>query len=217
MDVFEFLCELRGINGDGPHDDGKAYTAAELNVLMRANPDWGREQRAWVEHIWRVPQRDVTEAWIETLIAAARLLSDLTGGPVPFVAPREMVEASANLRRQDDGALLIGKAVQRSIAAQVGSQAQITNEAVLEEIRQLFQGQPAPATPPGSRWLSTKDIATRLSIDPVTAARYCKKGLIDASKTASGQWRTTEDRLRRSPFLNGRTRRKQGRVHGKLE
>ena len=150
----------------------------------------------------------------------ARYLSDLTGADIPVLVPRDVAEASAGLHRSlDPDAVLLGKAVQRSIAAQVARNVAATNESLLNEIRALFADRQNSAVPSGSRWLSTRDIAGRLAIDDVTAARLCKKKLIDADKTAGGQWRTTEERLRRSPYLNGQTRRQRQKRngHGQVE
>jgi hypothetical protein len=134
------------------------------------------------------------------------------------LAPRDVVNASVGIGHAgDDDALLLGKAVQRSIAAQVSRNVQLTNEALLEEISRLFGERAGRTVPPASRWLNTRDIAARLAIEEVTAARLCRKGLILAEKTAGGQWRTTEDRLRRSPYLNGQTRRRRRSGNGAVE
>jgi excisionase family DNA binding protein len=204
------------MNGDGPGERFDAHTPAELNALMHADPEWGKDRRAWVEHIWRVPNRAATEQWIRLLVDCARYLSDVIGGDVPVLAPRDVVEASVGVRRSgDDGALLIGNVVQRSIAAQVNRQAEFTNEALLEEIRRLFGSRTAPELPPTSRWLTTRDIAARLGISKATAERKCRNGEIDADKTAGNEWRTTERRLRGSPYLKSKKRRGGG--NGELE
>ena len=77
MDLFEFICGLRGANGDGP--DGKVYTAPELFDLGRAHPDWYINFRSHMELIWREQTREVTQHWFEFLLASARYLSDLLG------------------------------------------------------------------------------------------------------------------------------------------
>ena len=216
MDMFKLVSLIRGVNGDGP--DGRCYGPAELIEVMDTDPEWAEIHRSGMEHFWRTGARPATEAWIAVLVQAARYQSDLIGGDVPILVPRDVVEASVGICRAGQAdALLIGKAVQRSIASQVAHNAQIHNQALLDEIRRLMGDQNTRAVPPSSRWLSTKDMAARLAIDEVTAARLCKKGLIIADKTASGQWRTTEDRLRRSPYLNGQMRRRRGKNNGKVE
>jgi predicted site-specific integrase-resolvase len=58
-------------------------------------------------------------------------------------------------------------------------------------------------------------MAARLNISEVTVARLCRKGSLDADKTTGNQWRTTEERLRRSPYLKGKKR--GGGGNGQLE
>jgi len=216
MDVFEFVCLLRGVNvadHDGPVREG-----TELVNLMRRDPQWGEYFRSGLEHHWSTCGRPVTEEWMKLLVAAARYLSDLIGGDVPLLAPRDAVEASVGICRTADAeALLIGKAVHRSIANQVSRNTTALSESVLEELRRLIGDQAARAVPASSKWLSTRDIAARLAIDVVTAARLCKKGLILAEKTQGGQWRTTEEQLRRSSYLNGQTRRRRRQGNGDVE
>ena len=107
---------------------------------------------------------------------------------MPITVPRDIAEAGAGVSRGVDADVaLLGRAVQRGIAAQVEKNAAATNEALLAELRALFADRQASAVPPASQWLSTRDIAARLSIDEVTAARLCKRELIDAEKTAGGQ------------------------------
>lgn len=219
MEPFTFLSQLRGVNGDGP--DGEWHPASELNALMTLHPVWGEEHRSFIEHTWRDANRQASLGWFRLLIDCARYLSDLLGTDVPVLVPRDVAEASVGIRRAtDDTALLLGKTVQRSIASQVAHNVAITNEALLEEIRTLFAARRTEPAPSSSRWLSTRDIAVRLSIDEVTAARLCKRGLIHADKTAGGQWRTTEERLRQSPYLKGqnrRRRRSRNNGHGAVE
>lgn len=219
MTHFELLCVLRGINGDGPDCAGNlTFNPAERVVAARLDPEWAADDRALIEQVWSTFNREATLGWVRTLVDMANYLSELVGGDVAVLAPRDVVEASAGLLRAgDEQALLIGRVVQRSIAVHVERNIQIANEAVLDEIRRLLGNHRPTPVPVGSRWLSTKDLAARLSLDEITVARLCRKGLITAEKTAGGQWRATEDMLRRSPYLNGQTRRKRGNGNGKLE
>lgn len=216
MEIFDFICRLRGLNGTGP--DGRAYDAAELVEQMRRDPAWGELFRSGVEHHWSTTNREASLQWMRLLVNAARYLSDLIGAEVPVLAPREFVDASAGIRRGGDhDALLIGRVVQRSIAAHITHNMQITNAELLNEIRHMLNGKSRDAVPAASRWLSTREIAARLALDDVTVARLCRKGQIQAEKTAGGQWRATEEMLRRSPYLNGRRRLPRRRASGELE
>jgi hypothetical protein len=214
VDAFDFLCLIKGHTGDGP--DGRTHDAKGLVEWMHADPEWGQEYRWRWEHIWSHAKRASTIAWIECLTAAARYLSNLVGGDVPFLVPRDLVEDMVGTNHmKDPDALLIGKAVHRTIQKQVQAHSQIAGETILTEIQRLFTSTPTQSAPIVGRYLDTKQIGVRLCISEVTAARLCRSGLIDADKTSGNQWRTTERRLRGSPYLVGKTKR--GGNNGKLE
>lgn len=215
---FELSCILRGVNGEGPGGWGSGELDPIQRVLVgRTDRAWAVRERSFREHIWATAASNHTAAWVRVLVQMANYLSDLIGGDIAVLAPRDLVEASAGLHpNSDQQALLMGRAIQRAIAANVERSVVIANELVLEEIRRLLDHTPAPV-PTAARWLDTKALAARLSLDEITVARLCRKGLITAEKTGGGQWRATADMLRRSPYLNGQTRRKRGKGNGQLE
>jgi hypothetical protein len=193
----------------------ETLTGPDQRGVATLDPD--ELQRIREEH-WRGAGRHRVEQLILLLMDVVRYLSDVIGGEVPALVPRTMVETNpdpAHTRRED--ALQLGNAVQRSIAAQVTRNVGASTEELLTAIRELLGERPASAVPPSSKWLSTQDIAERLNLDAVTVARLCKKRLIVAQKTAGGLWRTTEDRLRRSPYLKGQTRKPRSGRNGELE
>lgn len=210
MDVFEILCHLRGVNGDGPEDDDKSYSAAEPNAFIRTHPEWGKEHREFVEFIWREVNHEATEAWLKFLVDCARYLSDLIGGDVPILASREVVESSLGISRPTDAeAIAMGKTMQRAIDNRVRQESSVVNEKLLADLESLLTGHAGNVVPADSRWLTTKDIAARLGISKVGAERKCRSGEIDADKTTGGQWRTTEKRLNNSPYLKRRNGRRK--------
>jgi hypothetical protein len=142
-------------------------------------------------------------------VAVARKLAAAAGAPEPTWAGPSgsptSTEPTPSPAEQE--AYAIGRAIQRTLERRIAEAFQTGIGDVLVEFRSIVNGLDLAAqVPASSRWLSTAAIAARLSLDEVTVARLCKKRLIDATKTAGGKWRTTEDRLRRSPYLNG-TRR----------
>ena len=206
--AFELVCHLNGLQGDGP--DGHVHEGKELVRAAERDPDWYLDFRSHIETVWREQTREVTRYWFELLVETARYLSDLLDAEIPVLVPRDVAEASTGCRRAgQEEPLLLGKALQRSIAASVAHNVAESNKSSVEEFKILLAERRCDVPPAESRWLSTRDMAARLAIDEVTAARLCKKGLIDAEKTAGGQWRTTEDRLRWSKYLNGQTRQRR--------
>lgn len=213
-EAFLFIYWVLGINGDG--NDEQVHPTHELIEQMRADPAYLAEQKAFREHMWRNACRDTAELLIQLFMLAARYLSDVIGGDVPLLAPRDVVEASAGVsRRSDADAFLVGKSMQRAIQTQLGNKSHEMTEAILAQIQQLVTDRGTQAVPVGSRFLDTKQMAARLNISKVTVARLCRKGSLDADKTSGNQWRTTEERLQRSRYLKGKKR--GGGGNGQLE
>lgn len=213
---FEFLCRITGYNGDGP--DGRVHDTEGLIACMRSNPEFLMETQSLREHVWRTVNRPSAEALISLLVSTARYLSDVIGGDVPVLASREVIDASLGFARPDDrDALLVGKAMQRAVRSQLGEQSQQMSAKIVADVRRLLDGMPARTVAPASRHLNSKDIAARLGIAEVTVARLCRSGQIDATKTTGNQWRTTEARLKASPYLNGKRARRNGGGNGHVE
>lgn len=213
---FLLLCSITGFNGDGP--DGKTYYSAGLIEQMRRNPEFLQETRALREHIWRTVNRLQAQALIVLLVSTARYLSDVIGADVPVLASREVIDASLGIARPDDrDALLVGKAMQRAVRSQLGQERQQLSAEIVAEIQRLLEGMPARTVPPADRFLTTQDMAARLGISEVTVARLCRRGELDADKTAGGQWRTTEARLNRSKYLRGKRLGRNGEGNGGVE
>jgi hypothetical protein len=213
-EAFLAICKVVGWNGDTPA--GHCATAEDAVRVMRANPDFLQSERALLEAAWRGSDRTRAEALIELLVAAARYLSDLVQGDVPLVVSRSEIEASTGLMRSLDAeAMSLGKTVQRAIRAGVREQSNDANEVLLAEIQKIIAAAPSRAHAPAGRLLSTEDMATCLNLSLKTVQKLCVRGEIDADKTAGGQWRTTEKRLRQSPYLKGKKRR--GQADAELE
>ncbi len=158
--------------------------------------------RSWAEHHWRTGGKETSEQWVRLLVAAARYLSDLIGGDVPILAPREVVNASVRIDRTgDNGALLIGRSISRAIRSQVREAVDINAQSLLAEFERLLEGVVNNTAPTHSKWLTTEHVAARLDLNRATVERKFRSGEIDGDKTAGNQWRTTEQRLRNSPYM----------------
>jgi hypothetical protein len=213
-EAFLAICRVIGWNGDTPA--GHCATPEDAVRVMRANPDFLQRERALLEAAWRGSDRTRAEALIELFVAVARYLSDVVQGDVPILVSRSEVEASTGLIRSLDAeALSLGKAVQRAIRAGVREQAHEANDLLLAEIQKIVAGAPSRTPAPVGRLLGTEDMAACLNLSLKTVQKLCVRGEIDADKTAGGQWRTTEKRLRQSPYLDGKKRK--GRAGAALE
>lgn len=202
---FEMVYRLRISTGDGP--DGRTYSSAGLIILMRHDEEFYELERSLVEHHWRTAGWRETEDWIRLLLNTARYLSDLVGGDVPVLAPREVIDASIGVPGPGDKeALLIGKSIGRAIRSQVREAADSNTESLLAEFERLLDGVVNNAAPAHSKWLTTEQVAARLGLNRATIERKFRSGEIDGDKTAGNQWRTTEQRLRNSSYLNKKGR-----------
>lgn len=216
VDVFLSIMRVLGLQGDC---DGEYFaTTDELLAYLKTHPDACEMQMSMFEYHWTHAGRDDAQALVRWLVTLARHLSDLAGGDVPFLTPREVVEASVGVARPTDAdALLIGKTVQRSIRTQMSEQSAEMTQTLLAQMERLLAGHSRQIIPAESKYLDTRQMAERLGLDEVTVARHCKRGKIDADKTAGNQWRTTEDRLRRSPYMNRKNGKRRGGSNGQLE
>lgn len=213
---FLFLCRATGFNGDGP--DGRVYDAVGLVEQMRLHPEFLQDTKSLREHVWRTVNRAEAEALMVLLINSARYLSDVIGADVPVLASREVIHASLGIAHPDDqDALLVGKAMQRAVRSQFSQERQQLSAEVAAEVRRILEGLPAKTIAPADKYLTSEDMAARLDLAPVTVARLCARGLIDADKTSGGQWRTTEARLRRSQYLNGKSTKSRREANAELE
>lgn len=213
---FEFLCRVTGFNGDGPDD--RTHDTEGLIECMRRDPEFLERTQSLREHVWRTVNRASAEALIALLVSTARYLSDVIGGDVPVLASREVINASLGVAAPDErDALLIGKAMQRAVRSQLGSEREQMAADIVAEVRRLLDGIPVRTVAPANLHLDTKDVAARLGIAEVTVARLCRRGLIDADKTAGNQWRTTEARLKTSLYLNGKRGNRNGGGNGHVE
>jgi hypothetical protein len=214
-ELFLFLFRALGVNGDGK--TGTVCSTDELVDQMREDPDYLGDRRSLYEHYWRTTGRTSAHQLVQILVSSARYLSDLSGGDIPLLAPRDEVELAAGLAKSSDtDAMQLGRVVQRCIRSQVSAQVSNNNAELLAELRSLLgQKTERCAMPSNSQYLTTQDIALRLDLSVKTVQRLCAKFEIDADKTSGGQWRTTETRLRRSPYL--KSRKRSGGSDGQLE
>jgi hypothetical protein len=215
--AFLFLVWLLRINGDGQEG---TCSNEEMIRQMQSDPEFLLMEKSFREHLWRTACRADATAIVGVLVHAARYLSDVIGGDVPLLVPRDVVEASAGVSRPGQAdALLIGRAMQRAIRNQLSDQTSQMTESLISELQRLVgalvAGHPTQAVPAESKYLDTKAMAARLGLSEITVARLCARGEIQADKTRGNQWRTTEARLRHSPYLNGQKRR--GRARAALE
>lgn len=207
---FEFAYRLRISSGLGPN--GEAFDASQMISWMRDDEAEYEIERSGAEHHWRTTARSETEEWVSLLVGTARYLSDLIGGDLPVMAPRDVVEASTGVGRKQDGdAILIGKSITRAIQKQIDGNSAAQTQAHLAEIERMIAGI-VNAAPAHSKWLTTDQVAARLHLSRATVERKFRSGELEGDKTAGNQWRTTEERLRRSPYL-----KKKGRKRADVE
>jgi excisionase family DNA binding protein len=208
---FEFAYWIHGTNGDGP--DGRMHDAAGLIAMMRTDPEYAEHERSFCEFRWREARRE-TVALIEILIGTARYMSDLIGWDVPVLAPRDVINASLGINGKNDAqALLMGKAMNRAIQKEVRDGMAGISDSHLAEIERMLQGVMNNTAPIHSKWMTTDQVAVRLQLNRATVERKFRRGEILGDKTSGNQWRTTEDQLRRSPYLTG----KRGKRRAQLE
>lgn len=91
---FLLICRVLGIQGTGR--GGRLVDTSELLDQMQEDPEFLTEIRALREHLWRTYNRVQAQALISLLLNGARYLSDLVGGDLPVLAPREIVYASTD-------------------------------------------------------------------------------------------------------------------------
>jgi len=209
--LFLFVCRVLRVfqldTGDGPR------STDELIAEMRADPSQLAHERSLYETYWAGQGQADAERLIEIFMAAARYLSDVVEGPIPLLVNRDEAMTSVRLGDSPDGdAMRLGRAMQRSIQNQIERSTAGLSEPILAEIRRIVDDRPAIAVPTASRYLDTAAIAARLSLATKTVQRLCKRGEIDADKTAGKEWRTTEDRLKKSTYLNHRKHRGKARA-----
>lgn len=209
-EFFELIFCFQGTYGDGP--DGRTHDTAGLVLLMRSDPEFALRQRSFWENYWRNEGRLETVARIQVLVGLARYLSDLIGGDVPLFAPRDVIDASLGINGKNNGEALIGKALFRAVQNSVQEQAAAMSEAQFAEFERMLQGVMNNTAPSHSKYLTTEQVATRLSLSRATVERKFRKGEILGDKTAGNQWRTTEEKLRLSPYLKGKGRRRRAEL-----
>ena len=210
-EFFELVYRLRVSCGDGPDD--RTHDAAGLIAWMRKDPEFELFERSFWEHVWRTTCRRETEYWILLLVGGARYLSDLTGGDVPVLAPRDVIDASLGINGKNDAhALLIGKAVNRAIQNQVHDGLATMSESQMAEFERIIYGVMNNSAPIHSKWMTTDQVAVRLKLNRATVERKFRSGEILGDKTSGNQWRTTEDQLRRSPYIKGKGRKRRAEL-----
>jgi hypothetical protein len=154
-------------------------------------------------------QQGQIEWLIRAHVSIARRLSSLLDRPASeLVPPTAATGNGKELSTAKTEALEIGTAVQRSIRRTITECWTAGLREMVDEIRSFLSEHITDTIPDRSRWLNTTAIAKRLSLAPKTVRKLCGQGLIDAQKTAGGEWRTTEDKLRGSRYLLGRKHRR---------
>lgn len=136
----------------------------------------------------RTPEgRKQIEILIEAHVAIARRLSDLIAGPAIAVLqhPQHDLRPEAPSEEEDE-AYRIGTAIQRLIQRRMAERVTLGLGNLTEEIRRAIVERGDRSIPAPSRWLTTEDIAKRLSLSLKTVQRFCVRGLIDADKTGRG-------------------------------
>jgi hypothetical protein len=203
----EFLLVSKILRRFGDCPDGKTHDAEGFAAMLAADPEFAESERSVMEHHWRNRGYGDAEQLIHSFVGIARYLSDVIGGDVPILAPRDVIDSSIGIRGGDSrGELLIGKSIIRAIRSQTQATAQLGNQALLEEIGRLLRENAAYGTPPASKYLTTKQVAEHLELNTATVERKFRVGELDGDKTGGKQWRTTADRLMKSPYM----RKKQG-------
>jgi len=154
-------------------------------------------------------QQGQIECLIRAHVSVARRLSALLDRPASeSVPPTAATGSGQEPSAAKSEALEIGTAVQRSIRRTIAECWATGLREMVDEIRGSLSEHITDTIPDRSRWLNTTAIAKRLSPAPKTVRKLCNQGLIDARKTAGGEWRTTEDKLRGSRYLLGRKHRR---------
>lgn len=185
-EAFLFIFRFLGINGDGV--DGEVHTTTELIEQMRANPDYRAEQKAFQEHVWKTNNLPRTEALIQMFMTSARYLSDLIGGDVPILAPRDIVEAGVGVHRPpSNDALLIGKAMQRAIQGQLDTGTKKISEMILTKIGKIMDANHDGFITPNMKYLNTRQIGQQLGLAAKTVRKLCNNGDIVTKKLAGGE------------------------------
>jgi hypothetical protein len=199
---------------DGGKDD--LLTDYQTILRSRGDPNLLERERCELEQALKKVLRPQAEDAFRILFSATSYLSNLIAGPVPVLVSREeMHDMAASGHSGDGAAFAIARSLERLVRSRVTEQVAQRDDKLVERIQKVVGSSSPSPLPMNGRYLNTEQIGERLSLAPKTVRRLCNEGEIDADKTSGGEWRTTIDRLEKSPYLNNG--RKGGRKHAKVE
>jgi len=211
----EFLNVYRLLGLAGTDEDGNPLTSHESIQRMRDDPECLELERSLWEHILTTRGRQTAEQLVRLLLTTTNYVSGLIGGPIAVMLPREDVAGIATADRPSNAAAVVfARPAPRCIQPQVAEQAGRRDEDLLAKVGELLTAK-AEVVPVNGRYLDTKQIGARIGLATKTVRRLCRDGLIDATRTAGGEWRTTAERLEKSRYL--RKGRKGGRGNAEME
>lgn len=201
----EFLTVYKVLGIEWAEFDEPAISAPDMVRKFRSNPELLERQRSFWEHILTTINRKTAEDLVRVLFNATCYVSNLIGGPLPVLLPRNkallLARTNANLQ---GSAMTIARSI-RSLVCEQSVQFQAPREEqLLARIEETVGRAAFQAVPANGRYLSTAQIAAQLSLAPKTVRRLCNQGQIIAKKLAGGEWRTTQADLDRSPYLQKR-------------
>jgi len=204
----EFLVVFKLLGLREIDDDGRRVPNSEVIRRLRADPDELEDTRGVWEQILKTHGRDAAEKLLRLLLSTCSYLSNLLGGPVPVLLPRQDVDLLVRANGDSHApALAIAKSLQRLVRAQVAELEQPRDEQLLSKIEDMMARVGTNPVPANKRHMGTDRVAGMLGVAPKTVRKWFKQGKLIGKKLAGGEWRTTQADLDASPYLQQKNRR----------
>jgi hypothetical protein len=205
----EFFTILKVLGWTGYEDGPKVVSPYELVRHLSADPDRLDFQRSFIEHRLAHLNRPMGEALLRLLFSTTSYLSDVLGGPVPVMMPRDDVNALLGAGDGSDGA---AAALVRSLKKLVRTQAeeilQPQDAQLVAQLEEIVAKVGSSGVPTRQMYMNSEQIGKLLGLAAKTVRRLFNEGKLIGKKVGN-EWRATREQVEDSPYM------KRGRRRGR--
>lgn len=203
----EFFTILKILGWTAVEDGPAAVSPHELIRELSSDPDRLDFQRSFIEHRLANLDRPMGEALLRLLFSTTNYLSNVLGGPVPVMMPREDVNALLGVGDDSDTATAaLARSFKKLVRTQAEEILQPQDTQLVAHLERIVAMIGTNGVPSRQRYMDSAQIAKLLNLAPKTVRRLFNEGKLIGKKVGN-EWRATREQIEDSPYMKSRRRR----------
>lgn len=203
----EFFTILKVLGWTGYEDGPRVMSPYELVRELSADPDRLDFLRSFIEFRLAHVDRSKGEALLRLLFSTTSYLSDVLGGPVPVMMPRDDVNALLGAGDGTDGAAVaLARSLKKLVRTQALEVLQPQDAQLVAQLEEIVAKVGSNGVPSRQKYMNSEQIGKFLGLAPKTVRRlFNERKLI--GKKVGNEWRATQEQVEDSPYMKRGRRR----------